>query len=128
MSTHALRRLHIFKHIGLSCWQVYRQYFDPSVEPKLLDIRHKDGLGFSYVTTVLKPPPALIGFFSKTLPKYAATFRARFDEQRPLLQRYAIDLGLEEDTPAFMRTNLFNNFRKELLTLPDPYMPSDEFF
>jgi hypothetical protein len=127
------RRMHyvgfnIFKHIGLSCWQVYRQYFDPSVEPKLLDIRHKDGLGFSDVTTLLKPPPALIGFFSKTLPKYAATFRSRFEERRSLLQRYAIDLGLEDDTPAFMRTNLFNNFRKELLSVPDPDMPDEDYF
>jgi hypothetical protein len=126
------RRMHYvgfntFKHIGLSCWQVFRQYFDPSIEAKLLDIRHKDGLGFSDVTTALSPPPALIGFFSKTLPKYADTFRSRFENRRALLQQYAIDRGLEADTPAFMRTKLFNDFRKELISVSDPDMPDDEF-
>jgi hypothetical protein len=32
--------------IGLLCWQVYDQYFDPSIETELETIRDKDGLGF----------------------------------------------------------------------------------
>jgi len=125
------RRMHyvgfiVFKQIGLSCWQVFRQYFDPSVETQLVPIRHTDGLGFSDVTTALTPPAALVGFFSKTLPKYADTFRSRFEEHRPLLQRYAIELGLENDTPASSRTNLFNDFRRELLSTSDPDTPYDD--
>lgn len=92
-----------------------------------MPIRHKDGLGFSDVTTVLSPPPALIRFFSKTLPKYAETFRTRFESQRALLQRYAIDRGLENDTLAFTRTKLFNDFRRELFSVSDPDTHDDEF-
>jgi hypothetical protein len=125
------RRMHyvgfpIFKQIGLSCWQVYRQYFDPSVETDLIPIRHKDGLGFSDVTTVLTPPPALVGFFSKTLPNYAAIFQSRFEEHRALLTQYAIELGLEKDTPAASRQRIFSQFRKELSTPSDPDVPPED--
>ena len=126
------RRMHyvgftVFKHIGLSCWQVFRQYFDPSLESQLAEIRHTDGLGFSDVTTVLNPPPALVGFFARTLPAYADSFRTRFEENRALLQHYAIDLGLEHDTPSFSRTKLFNEFRRELLSASDPDSPPHDF-
>jgi hypothetical protein len=126
------RRMHyigfpMFKQIGLSCWQVYRQYFDPSVETDLISIRHKDGLGFSDVTTVLTPPPALIGFFAKTLPKYAETFRARFEEHRALLTYYAIELGLENDTPAHTRQRMFRQFQQDLSPTSDPDVPPDDY-
>jgi hypothetical protein len=125
------RRMHyvgftIFKHIGLSCWQVYRQYFDPSVEPQLVPIRHTDGLGFSDVTTVLTPPPALTRFFGKTLPTYAETFRARFEEHRTLLTHYAIELGLEQDTHALNRKTIYEQFRRELSAGFDPNVPDGD--
>jgi hypothetical protein len=114
------RRMHyvgftVFKHIGLACWQVYRQYFNPEVEPQLAAIRHKDGLGFSDVTSNLVPPPALTGFFLRTLPKYADVFRTRFETNRGLLEHYAIKRGLEHDTPHHERAQLFDEFRRELL-------------
>jgi hypothetical protein len=126
------RRMHyvgftIFKHMGLSCWQVYSQYFDPSVETQLKSIRHTDGLGFSDVTTELNPPPALIRFFAKTLPRYCENFRSRFEEHRKLLQHYAIDRGLEADTPAFSRTKLYNEFRRELLSTFESDTPTENF-
>jgi hypothetical protein len=110
-----------------SCWQVYSQYFDPSVEAQLKSIRHTDGLGFSDVTTELNPPPALIGFFAKTLPRYCDNFRSRFEEHRKLLQHYAIDRGLEADTPAFSRTKLYNQFRRELLSTFESDTPTEDF-
>jgi hypothetical protein len=83
-------------------------------------IRHTDGLGFSDVTTLLTPPPALIRFFGKTLPAYAETFRARFEEHRTLLWHYAIDLGLEQDTHASNRKKIYEQFRRELSAGFDP--------
>ncbi len=47
---------------------------------------------------------------------------------RPIEPCYAaIDLGLERDTPPFTRTNLFDQFRKELLSISDIDTPYDEF-
>ncbi len=124
------RRMHyvgfpLFKLIGLSCWQVYRQYFDPTVEHQLVPIRHTDGLGFSDVTTALDPPPALTRFFARTLPAYAETFRARFERHRALLERYAIDLGLEHDTLPYQRTQLFDEFRRALSPPTEHDEPED---
>jgi hypothetical protein len=118
------RRMHfvgytIFGHVGLACWQVYRQYFHPSIESDLVPLRHKDGLGFADITTDVEPPPALVRFFAKTLPQHAEAFRTRFETNRVLLQRYAIDLGLETDMWGSQRSTLFEQFRRELLGLED---------
>lgn len=71
--------------------------------------------GFSDVTTNLVAPHALTTFFSKTLPRYADGFRARFENNRKLLQHYAIEMGLERDTRSEKRAELYNQFRRELL-------------
>jgi hypothetical protein len=114
------RRMHyvgygVFKSTGLMCWQVYRQYFDPSVENQLGPMRHKDGLGFSDLTTNLEPPVALIRFFEKTLPAQADLFKARFEAVRPLLEKYAIEYGMEnDDLVVGERSELYEQFRREL--------------
>jgi hypothetical protein len=111
----------MFKRIGMACWQVFSQYFDPSIEEQLLEIRHKDGLGFSDVTTETKPPAALVRFFSSVIPKYSPDFMARFERHRALLRHYAVDERLDgsknaegkELHPA-ARTATYYDFLEEL--------------
>jgi hypothetical protein len=104
----------VFKHIGLACWQVYRQYFAPGVEADLEIIRHTDGLGFSDVTTAADPPAPLIRFFQQTVPNNIATFAARFEEYRGVLSYYAIDEHMEMEIDGARRSQLFKEFQEEL--------------
>jgi hypothetical protein len=120
------RRMHyvgygVFKGIGLLCWQVYRQYFDPAVENQLGPMRHKDGLGFSDLTTNLEPPVALIRFFEKTLPAHGDLFKTRFEAVRPVLEKYAIEYGMENDDLVVReRSELYEQFRRELFPPEEP--------
>ncbi len=119
------RRMHyvgfrIFKRMGLACWQVYRQYFDRSVEAQLVPMRHKDGLGFSDLTSSADPPAPLVRFFEHTLRLNAEAFREQFEASRELLRWYAIDNGLENDEMVTKtRTSLFEDFRRELFPRDD---------
>jgi hypothetical protein len=113
----------MFKRIGMMCWQVYGQYFDPSIEQELFPIRHKDGLGFSDVTTEMVPPAALIRFFSSVVPSNSVDFGTRFEQHRAILKRYALDERLDgskneegkELHPA-KRAAIYNSFLKRLPT------------
>lgn len=122
------RRMHyigfsFFKYIGMACWQVYCQYFSPSVEDNLLRIRHTDGLGFSDVSTSIDPPSALVRFFQRTIPNNLKTFQARFEDYRPVLHHYAIDERLEDEgIRGAARNKLFEEFKE---TLPRREDPSD---
>ena len=111
----------VFKEIGLLCWQVYDQYFDPSIENELLPIRHKDGLGFSDVTTELEPPEALVRFFSSVIPENSAASAVQFENHRELLKHYALDSRLDgskntegKELNQAKRTAIYNKFLIDL--------------
>jgi hypothetical protein len=109
----------VFREIGLVCWQVYRQYFHPSVERHLVSVRHTDGLGFSDVTTSIEPRKPLVQFFGKTLPSYGDTFLRRFEAKREVLHRYAIDKGLERDLPTHTRAPIYEGFHSTITPAPE---------
>jgi hypothetical protein len=111
----------VFQRIGLLCWQAYDQYFDPSIEEELGAIRHKDGLGFSDVTTDLTPSNALVRFFSSVIPENSPASLIQFESHRDLLRRYAIELRLDGSKDAqgkelhqARRTAIYNSFLTEL--------------
>jgi hypothetical protein len=116
------RRMHyvafpIFKRIGLTCWQVYKQFFSPAhvTEDQLEPYRHKDRLGFADVTTDLSPPnKALIKFFQETIPLYLDDFETRFEANRALLTEYAINQRMDSNIPASDRYRLFREFQQRL--------------
>ena len=122
----------MFKLIGMMCWQVYDQYFDPSIELELLDIRHKDGLGFSDVTTDTEPPKALVRFFSDVVPENSSEAAVRFDRHRDLLARYAIEQRLDgskntegKELNPSRRTQIYHTFLRELKAV-EPSMEPNE--
>jgi hypothetical protein len=111
----------VFKEIGVLCWQVYDQYFDPSIEADLAPIIHKDGLGFSDITTVLEPSEALVRFFSSVIPDNSASSAIQFEKHRDLLRRYAIDSRLDgsksskkKEINQAKRSALYNQFLRDL--------------
>jgi hypothetical protein len=111
----------VFKRIEMMCWQVYGQYFDPSIEQELIPMRHKDGLGFSDITTQVEPPAALVRFFFSVIPKNSVEFSSRFEEHRGILKRYALDERLNggkdlegKQLHPSKRTAIYASFLKEL--------------
>ena len=123
----------MFKLIGMMCWQVYDQYFDPSIELELLDIRHKDGLGFSDVTTGLGAAECSgARFFSDVVPENSSEAAVRFDRHRDLLARNAIEQRLDgskntegKELNPSRRTQIYHTFLKELKAV-EPSMEPDE--
>jgi len=83
----------LFKRIGILGVETHRQLFSPTIADQLIDIRHKDGLGFHDISTDLEPPPWLRNFFEKTLPKEAGNVSAQFKTVFPILEKHAENLS-----------------------------------
>lgn len=83
----------LFKRIGILGVETHRQLFSPSIADQLIDIRHKDGLGFHDISTDLEPPTWLRNFFEKTIPKEAGSVSAQFKTSLPILEKHAKNMS-----------------------------------
>jgi hypothetical protein len=106
---------YVFRQIGLLAFQIHFQYFPPELEPKVGEMRHKDGLGFSDIRCSSSPPPSLVRYFADHLPRLAPQAADNFLARKDLLSRYAIEGGLESQrVHGKQRAALFKEFEKEL--------------
>lgn len=81
-----------FKALGILGFETRHQYFDPSVEDQLTEIKHKHGLGFFDIETKLEPPAGLIKFFDSTIPEQAHVYTQQFASNREIFNEYAPQL------------------------------------
>ena len=82
-----------FKQLGILGFEIHCQFFDPSLETELIDIKHKDGLGFHDIQTELSAPERLVRFLEKTIPDHGAEFAAKFLENKELISAVAPQLA-----------------------------------
>lgn len=93
-----------FKQIGILGFEVHHQFFDPLVEDALINIRHKDGLGFHDIKTELIYPPKLLDFLSKTVPEHGPEYADRFLRNKPLLDKLAPQLAAKTTRGTYRHT------------------------
>lgn len=84
-----------FKQLGILGFETHTQFFDPSIDDQLVDIKHKDGLGFHDIKTALVPPAGFVSFLEKTIPSYGPDYAARFLSHKSLLDQVAPQLALK---------------------------------
>ncbi len=94
-----------FGKIGMVGFQTHFQFFHPTTAPELARVIAVDGMGYKDIRCSLAPPPQLMNFFSRTLPKIGSDFQARFTAHKDLLKNYADVKGLADK-------NLNHNIRK----------------
>jgi hypothetical protein len=77
-----------FKSVGILGLDTHFQYFDPSVETALEEIRHTDGLGFKDIRIIEEPQEYVHKFFAVGLLKQGPSFAKRFASMAPILTKY----------------------------------------
>lgn len=112
---------YVFQMIGLLAFQTHFQFFPPEMEEEVIEIRHKDGLGFSDIRCSLDPPPTLVRYFSEHLPRLVPSALERFLGHREILRRYAIDLELERKIEPGRRSELYGEFERKVLEREGEY-------
>jgi hypothetical protein len=96
-----------------------RQIFSPLAADLLTNIRHTNDLGYKDVIA-LSPEPhdVLVKILEASVPKYLSKCREQWDAQRPLLVRFAQDLGMGDPQLSDQsREPLYHAFARELFDL-----------
>lgn len=102
-----------FKTAGILGLDTHYQYFDPSVETQLEEIRHTDGLGFKDVRIIEEPQAYVHKFFATGLPKQAPSFAKRFAAIAPILKRYT-PIFTDRNIGFAERSNVWKKLSKDL--------------
>lgn len=85
----------VFSRLGVLGFEVYRQVFSPLVANLLQDVQHSDLLGYKDVIAAPSGPhPPLVAYLQNTLPAQIDPYRKRFQAQRTLLTKFAINRNL----------------------------------
>lgn len=111
-----------FANFGILGFETNFQYISQKIQPdskyKFKEkVIHKDYLGFADIK-LIKPkdttPQHIINFFDNTLDNYAEEYFQKFMENKDLLKKYAIDLGMAENGMSQRkRFRLYNEFKIE---------------
>ncbi|MBA7496317.1 hypothetical protein ES702_06916 [subsurface metagenome] len=107
----------LFSAIGCFGYRLHNQYFHPSVEKELSDVRHKDGLGFADIRFPKKTKggfsiePRHIRYFKKTIPEYIENYSERYNEVLPALVEYLVERRFWEEP---WDEELFTEFMVEI--------------
>lgn len=104
---------HAFEHLGVLGFENHRQIFNPLYADQLVDIRHKDELGFHDITTETEPSPALYNFLQSIIPAQAEKYSNTFVSNKSLFDEVAPRLALKELNWAERRA-LWTKVKKEL--------------
>ena len=88
----------LFRNIGMVGYQTHFQFFHPIVEPELARVKHVAGLGYKDIHCVTEPDANMINFFKTTLPRIGPDFQQRFASHKLLLQHFADDEKLRDDS------------------------------
>lgn len=84
-----------FEALGITHFDVFRQYFSRSVAQYLKDIQHTDLLGYKDVLAVdIAPNPHLVNYLKNTLPPNLAARRAVWNARRDIIEEFAIGHNL----------------------------------
>lgn len=102
----------IFKVIGILGYETHNQFFHPSLEDDMKEIKAKDGLGFADIRFTNNPEDRHVKFFKETVPKQEEYYRNIFYSNCDILSKYSHKL--KEDIPSSTRNSIFFNFLREI--------------
>lgn len=111
----------VFSIIGCFGFQLHNQFFHPSLENKMRDVQHKDGLGFAdirfpqQVKNGFMPKPWHVKYFRDTIPQNIESFYSRYKSCLPVLHKYLVEERFWEEP---IDRELFKEFYDELFDGP----------
>jgi len=116
----------IFKNLGILGFETHNQYFLPSLENEMKDIRHKDGLGFADIRFKDKPEKRYITFFDSIVKSQEDSYRNKFFSCLDLLREYSKQLSLEISHKE--RDRLFFDLLREIGLIEKEEYDFDEYY
>jgi len=79
----------LFHHLGALAFQTHNQCFATKYADRLVDVRHKDGLGFADMRFTDEPLPHIVRLFSDLLPRLIDTSWEKFNANRELIEAFS---------------------------------------